>query len=67
MKQEKELLIVNSDLQATDAIITQLDDAIQRCGNLELSRQLNEISDCFEAIKQLMKNTPQEIGAAVNE
>jgi hypothetical protein len=55
MEQEKEVIIVDSDLLAADAIITQLDDAIQNTGNLELSKQLNEISDCFEVIRKLMK------------
>lgn len=55
MENEKELVIVNSDLLAADAIITQLDDAIQNTGNLELSKQLNEISDSYEAIRKMMK------------
>jgi hypothetical protein len=34
----------------------QLDQAIQDTRNLELSKQLNEISDCYEAIRKLMKD-----------
>jgi hypothetical protein len=68
MEYEKQLVIVDSDLIATDAIITQLDNAIQNTGNLELSKQLNEISDSFEAIRKLMKikHTTEEL-ARVNE
>ena len=67
MKQQKELVIIDSDLVATDAIIIQLDDVIQSIGNLELSKQLNEISDCFETIKRLMKKNQPLEDSAVNQ
>jgi hypothetical protein len=56
MEQQKELIIVDSELHAADALIMQLDQAIQDTRNLELSKQLNEISDCYEAIRKLMKD-----------
>jgi hypothetical protein len=58
MENEKELIIVDSELHAADAIIMQLDQAIQGTRNMKLSKQLNEISDCYEVIKKLM-NTGQ--------
>ncbi len=58
MEHKKELIIVDSELHAADALIMQLDQAIQGTRNMQLSKQLNEISDCYEVIKKLM-NTAQ--------
>ncbi len=51
----KNLVIVNSDLIAADSIINRLDEVIQDTGNLELSKQLNEISDLYQMVRNMIK------------
>ncbi len=58
MEHEKGMSIIDSELNAADILIMQLDLAIQETRNMQLSKQLNEISDCYEVIKKLM-NTGQ--------
>ncbi len=49
-------VIVDSDFHNADHLITELDEVIQQTNNMELSRQLNEISDSYQSISDLIKN-----------
>ena len=49
-------LIVDSELNAADKLITELDEVIQQTNNMELSRQLNEISDSYKSIREFITN-----------
>lgn len=55
MEYETDLVIVDSDLNAADGIIENLDAIIQGTHNMELSKQLNEISDTYQMIRKLIK------------
>ena len=50
-----ELFLVNPDLSTADHIIQELDRIIQQTENLELSRTLNEISDCYDSIRDVLQ------------
>lgn len=50
-----ETLVINSDLNAVNNIIEELDGIIQTTGNMELSKALNEISESYELLKGLLK------------
>jgi hypothetical protein len=52
---DSSLYIIDGDLNSADTIIEELDGVIQTTGNMELSKTLNEISDTYEVLRQLLK------------
>jgi hypothetical protein len=54
-KVESNCILIDGDLQGAESIIGQLDEMVQNTGNLKLSQTLNEISDSYESIRELLK------------
>ena len=57
---EKSVVIVDGDLHGAESIIDELDQVIQRTGNLDLSKTINDISDSYREIRALIHKKQED-------